>query len=300
LICTLHLRPGLAAIGIALLLSACRQPRLPGGGVPAPGPIPAETSSGCEPGQYLDEAFRDVKVKRNVEYSRVEDASGSHVLKMDVYTADRDPERRRPAIVWVHGGNFISGDRRQLSEYARGFASRGYVAAAIDYRLLHKPGVPNPQAQEAAQSDAQAAVRFLRARAAEFSLDPERIVIAGFSAGSITAFNVAYRGEFIGDNTAHSSLPHTVAGVVGLDGFSAFDDVQPYDPPFILFRASGGPSHGETSVLTRLIESADAAGVPYDIQFVKHARHNDLIKRPFRRSIAARAASFLRRNVACR
>lgn len=275
--------------------------------MPRPEATSAATPSGCEPGQYLDEAYPDVQVKRSVVYSEVTDGFGSHVLRMDVYEADRHPASLRPGIVWLFGGNFITGDRRQLSEFATAFASRGYVAAAIDYRLLHKQGVPNPQAAEAAQSDAQAAIRFLRARADELSLDPERIAIAGWSAGSITAFNVAYRGAFIGDNTAHPGFPHTVAGVVGLDGFAAFDDIRPGDPPFILFKSVGAGdrsprsiAHGETLALPRLIESADAAGIPYDIQVVKRARHQDLIKRPFSRSIAARAASFLRENVACR
>lgn len=295
---TLRRLPGPTSIAIALALSACHRARLPGAGVPSPAP-PAGASSVCEPGRYVDAVFPDVKVKKNVVYSRFKDGVGSRVLKMDVYSPKKDPEPRRPAIVWLFGGNFITGDRRQLAFFAKGFASRGYVAAAVDYRLLHKPGVPNPQAAQAAQSDAQAAIRFLRSRAADLALDPERIVVAGFSAGSITAFNVGYRSAFVGDDTAHAEFPHTVEGVVGLDGFAGYDGMQPNDPPFVLFR-SGAAARGESPELAMLTASADAAGIPYDVQLVRGTRHVDLIQPPHNRWILARAAEFLREHVACR
>ena len=81
-----------------------------------------------------------------------------------------------PAIVYLHSGAWISGDR--TGGPARRQATRGYAVASIEYRLAPRHIWP------AQVEDVKAAVRWLRANAARFDLDPERIAIFGTSAGA--------------------------------------------------------------------------------------------------------------------
>jgi acetyl esterase/lipase len=91
-----------------------------------------------------------------------------------------------PCVVVVHGGSWQHGDSTQLAALNRYLVARGYVVAAINYRLL--PGHPFP----AARDDLSAAIGFLKTNAGAIGLDPERIVLLGRSAGGQLALLVAY------------------------------------------------------------------------------------------------------------
>ena len=91
-----------------------------------------------------------------------------------------------PCVVVVHGGSWERGDSSQLAALNRYLAARGYVVAAINYRLL--PDHPFP----AARDDLSAAIGYLKANAGAIGLDPERIVLLGRSAGGQLALLVAY------------------------------------------------------------------------------------------------------------
>jgi acetyl esterase/lipase len=91
-----------------------------------------------------------------------------------------------PGVVVVHGGSWQRGDSTQLPALNRYLAARGYVVAAINYRLL--PDHPFP----AARDDLLAAIDYLKANAAAIGLDPTRLVLLGRSAGGQLALLVAY------------------------------------------------------------------------------------------------------------
>jgi acetyl esterase/lipase len=83
-----------------------------------------------------------------------------------------------PCIVLIHGGGWSGGNRDQLNEPCWHMAERGYVTATVSYRLA-------PSAVWPAQiEDVKCAVRFLRANAARYNIDPQRIGAVGFSAGA--------------------------------------------------------------------------------------------------------------------
>jgi acetyl esterase/lipase len=90
-----------------------------------------------------------------------------------------------PAVVAIHGGGFQSGDRSSYADLAARLARHGYVAASIDYRLAPASQFP------AALQDVKAAIRFLRANASKYSLDPDRIAALGDSAGATLALLAA-------------------------------------------------------------------------------------------------------------
>lgn len=96
---------------------------------------------------------------------------------------------RRPMVVLFHGGGFNQGHRNHVVGLADHLAAQGFVAAAASYRLA--PAHPFP----AAVQDAFAAVRYLRARAADFDGDPQRMATLGLSAGATLAMMVAYCDE---------------------------------------------------------------------------------------------------------
>lgn len=114
-------------------------------------------------------------VQRNVVYSRV----GGTALTMDIYYPSSVTNAKHPAVMYIHGGGWVMGDKSMLglmpgpSELVR----RGYLVASIDYRLAPKDKFP------AMLVDARAAVRFLRDQAAAFDLDTNRIGVMGDSAG---------------------------------------------------------------------------------------------------------------------
>jgi acetyl esterase/lipase len=120
--------------------------------------------------------------------------------------------RPAPAVVVLHGGSWQHGDSTQLPALNRYLAARGYVVAAINYRLL--PDHPFP----AARDDLLAAIAYLKANAAGMGIDPDRIVLLGRSAGGQLALLVAY--------TAHDPA---IRGAIGL--YSAIDLAYAYDNP---------------------------------------------------------------------
>jgi len=96
---------------------------------------------------------------------------------LDLFLPKDEGTKLRPAVIVIHGGAWRSGDKRQLRMLAETFARRGYVAAAINYRLAPQWSYP------AQLDDCQRAVRWLRKKAKEFRIDPNRFGAAGASAG---------------------------------------------------------------------------------------------------------------------
>ncbi len=115
--------------------------------------------------------------------------------KLDVYLpAPTANGKLSPAFVWIHGGGWMRGDKAEASakEVCATLAGAGYVAASINYRI-GKDAWPQNIA------DCRNAVRFLRAHAAEYGVDPDRIAVGGGSAGAHLALMVgmtAGRDEF--------------------------------------------------------------------------------------------------------
>ena len=89
----------------------------------------------------------------------------------------RSDDGKQPAILCIHSGGFRAGKRESYDGLCVKLAEKGFVAATITYRLAPKYQFP------AAVHDCKAAVRWLRANAAKYSIDPTKIGITGGSAG---------------------------------------------------------------------------------------------------------------------
>jgi acetyl esterase/lipase len=103
--------------------------------------------------------------------------AGNHTLLLDLFLPKGDGSF--PLIIWIHGGAFRAGSKE--NNRARRMVARGYAVASINYRLSQVAIFP------ALVHDAKAAVRWLRAHAAEYHLDPQRFGVWGGSAGGYLA-----------------------------------------------------------------------------------------------------------------
>jgi len=95
---------------------------------------------------------------------------------LDVYLPE-DGETARPAVMFVHGGGWRIGSRDHHVDHARRLAESGYAAISIDYRLT--PDGVYPRSIQ----DSMCALAFVRSRAGEWGIDPDRIAVMGYSAG---------------------------------------------------------------------------------------------------------------------
>ena len=206
-------------MGTALLLAACAARPVK---TPLPESYTAETTYAKLAPRYpfIRIASRTVpstvRAVTDVTYVRRRHGDLRHDLKLDLYLPAAAGTAPRPAIVFVHGGGWRAGVRANFAPMAIRMAERGYAAATISYRLA--PEAPYP----AAIHDAKAAVRWVRAHAADYGIDPGRIAIAGGSAGGqIAALTGVTNGEprFDPDGGKVSS---DVQAIVNIDGLSDF------------------------------------------------------------------------------
>lgn len=102
---------------------------------------------------------------------------------LDLY-APADAAGPLPTIVWIHGGAFISGDKRDVANYARVLAGQGFAVASLQYTLAPRARYPTPVRQ------ANRALAFLAA-GGPWPVDPSRLVLAGDSAGAQVAAQLA-------------------------------------------------------------------------------------------------------------
>jgi acetyl esterase/lipase len=219
-------------------------------------------------------------------------------LTMDFYQP-KEMTGPSPAVIYVHGGGWTGGDKSDgagllfKSELVR----RGYVMAAINYRLAPKYTFP------AQIEDVKCAVRYLRANAAKYNLDPKRIGAIGGSAGGqlVSLLGVSDNEWNTGENSDQSSRVQAVVDMFGpsdlklmlagssrsfalnifntsspddplVGSYSPVTYVTSDDPPFLIL-------HGDQDAVVPLEQSQilydklKAAGVPVELVVVKNAGH---------------------------
>ena len=127
------------------------------------------------PRHDADAASNAVSTQPNVVYAEID----GRKLLMDVCrpAAPTPTDERIAAIIVVHGGGWKNGDRTKFRNLSRRLAQRGYLVAAIEYRLAREAKFP------AAIRDCNAATAWLRSRSDEYGIDPDRIAVVGGSAG---------------------------------------------------------------------------------------------------------------------
>ncbi len=169
----------------------------------------------------------DVEVTRDIIYASYGDRS----LLLDLYQPAEREAGLLPAIVVIRGGGWRSGDKEGFGPMAAALAERGLAAISIEYRASGEATFP------AAVEDTKAAVRWLRANAARYRLDPDAIGAIGGSAGAHLA---VYLGVTAGDDTlegvgGNQGLSSAVSAMVGLATPVAFRPPGDAGGPVALF-----------------------------------------------------------------
>lgn len=171
-------------------------------------------------------------IQRDLVYKRVNSA----VLTLDLYCPEK-VSGPLPVIVWIHGGGWRRGGKKQCP--AIGMVHDGYAVASIDYRLTSTAPFP------AQIEDCKAAVRWLRANAAKYNLDADRVGVWGVSAGGHLAALLGTSGgvpelEGSGDNMQYSSRVQAVCDVAGPADLLAMTNLGP-KRTFAIEGLLGGP-----------------------------------------------------------
>ena len=136
--------------------------------------------------------------------------------RLDLYAPRKRGDGPLPIIVFFYGGSWNSGTKDGYGFAGRALAARGFLVAIPDYRLV--PEVRFPAFLE----DGASAVRWVRAHAARYGGDPDRIVLAGHSAGAYNAAMLSLDPRWLGSDRA------AIRGFVGLAGPY---DFFPFDQP---------------------------------------------------------------------
>lgn len=160
------------------------------------------------------EAKAELEVFEGLTYAKY----GSRELKLDLFKP-KEQDGLLPAIVCIHGGGWGKGTRKNFGKPAKYLAEHGYVTVSIEYRLSGEALFP------AHIQDCKAAVRWLRAHAETYGIDPDRIGATGHSAGGhlaalLATSNGVQELEGNGGNEGYSS---TIQAAVPMGAQSDFE-----------------------------------------------------------------------------
>lgn len=197
-----------------------------------------------EPTGITKSAFMDVRLVRDIEYARY----GEEAMLLDLYLP-ADNAQPLACVVTVTGGGFRARGKDAFARYAAFLATQGFAAACISYR-----GTPD-DTFPATVHDCKAAVRYVRANAERFNLDPHRIGIFGQSAGGHLAGMLAVTGgvaDLEGDG-GNAGVSSRVQAAVSSSG--VFD--------FISRLRDGG--HQATSIETKKRTNGEWVGEPFSV-----------------------------------
>ena len=159
-----------------------------------------------------------------------------------------------PVIVWICGGAYMVVDHAVWMPEMVRFARAGYVVASIEYRTTNEASFP------AQLIDVKSAIRYLRAHAREYCLDPDRIFVMGESAGGTMACLLGTTGDTDAyDQGDHLTFSSRVQGVVDFYGLTDMDPNA---------RITGGAVPYWT--MDAFLGGADAAGMAYKASAVNH------------------------------
>ncbi len=155
-----------------------------------------------------------VNVQENIVYSS---ANGTE-LHLDAYASTPAGTETRPAVLLIHGGGWISFDKTTMRGMAEFLARNGFVCFAVDYRLFNTKENRWP----AQLDDVQRAVRWVRANAAKYAVNPQQIGAFGHSAGAQLAALLGMEETRDNSDPAFATFSSKVQAVVDVSGPTDF------------------------------------------------------------------------------
>lgn len=191
--------------------------------------------------RYTNTLFSSSTITQNVIYGTapsvdgfgtVESSTTLQNLKMDVYSPTGDTFSKRPVIIFAHPGGFFSGNKNadDMTAFCDYFAKKGYVTATIDYRLgfsaTDNIALHSTRAVYRGLQDGRTAIRYFRANAITYGIDPNKVYFVGSSAGAFIALHSIYLDQIserpvetgvIQYSNITSPFSHTAPDLGGID-----------------------------------------------------------------------------------
>ena len=179
-------------------------------------------TANAQPQQRLPDG---VQAHRDIAYVE----NGHERQKLDLYVPEK-AGAPLPLIIWIHGGGWAAGSKDNCPPLRGGYTGRGYAVASIGYRLSGHAIFP------AQIEDCKAAIRWLRAHAKEYNLDPKRFGVWGSSSGGHLVALTGTSGEVkdfdVGANLDQSSRVQAVCDYFGPTDLTQMDAHALADAPF--------------------------------------------------------------------
>ena len=149
----------------------------------------------------------DLTEYKDIVYKTIKDRS----LKLDVYHL-KDLNEARPVLIFIHGGAWKKGDKVDYRRYLVDFAKKGYVTITVQYSLSKVAKFP------AAVNDVKCAIKWIKANAKKYFIDPNKIALIGGSAGGHLSMMVGYSEDFNNNDCFDSTNISKVQAIVNLYG----------------------------------------------------------------------------------
>jgi acetyl esterase/lipase len=191
-----------------------------------PAPSPKQTPDGAS------SKSSEVTITEDITYATVNGIA----LRLDVYQPKDAGTKPRPAIILIHGGGWSAFDKSTMQSMGRFLARFGFVAFAVDYRLFDGKDNRWP----AQLDDVQRAVRWVRANAVKYGVDPDHIGAFGHSAGAQLAALLGMEDTRDNSDAALAKYSSKVQAVVEQSGPADFTTDHDADGDVFLTSFLGG------------------------------------------------------------
>lgn len=165
----------------------------------------------------IDSLPKGIIAERDLIYATATQSRfGKRDLHLDIFRPAQ--KGKFPALIMVHGGGWRSGDKSLQVPMAEMIATKGFVTIPVEYQLSLEEPYP------AAIHNIKAAIRWTRANARRFNIDPEKIAISGCSAGGQIAALVGFTNnvDTFEGNLGNPAFSSSVQTIIDIDGVISF------------------------------------------------------------------------------
>ncbi len=168
------------------------------------------------PNAYIREADKDLSIKS--WYNEIYSKQGKLKLTIDAFAPSHPKSNLNPAIIFIHGGGWRTGNKSQHQALAKMLAARGYIVFTPAYRLSTEALYP------AAVIDVKNSIKWVKKNCKKWKIDTTKIAIAGFSAGGQLAAltGVTPDDPIYQDKLNWKKISSRVQAIIDIDGILAF------------------------------------------------------------------------------